>query len=496
MKNSLNLEETRIFNDYHAFSKNKKGNLDVFIYKIILLTVLVLGCLSVLLFIRDSFFAQKMFANWEIKDFLKFDSNENIQKNTLIFTRFFLLAFVFFYTISKNFMNLYFQKEKIKKYWPWFTLYLSMSIASIVLTFTYFESNPAKSVYLFIILVPVFIINLVYSSYIFNLKRKTDPNSQNNLTSLIITNISQFLLLALVIVGAFSWVFGASSKVANSEMLFKDNTFFNYWKNLLSIKKTKSFFLIFIAATIILSLLFGVNADRISFITFKVKKDEYFKNSIILSLSILTTVIFWLVRIFFIRFDEISVLGKKFQNLIYLVEILFATLVVTGYMLFQFLNRLKTNSHVINTIAISFSEALLWVSLLITTFLSRHNNLVNLINLLFVSLASIAIVGAYYAKTNEYNFGIATFIKLGLISISLTIIIFGLNQILLSENNLTFLIIDSNLEITQIFLVISAIVWTVFLLASTLWLIIVANKITFFKNKHTENEERIKYEEE
>lgn len=494
MKNQTSVEETKIFNNYHTFYKNKKNNIDILIYKIILLSVLVISCLSVLLFIKDTFFAVKMFKDWNAKSFLKFDSIENIQKNILILVRFVLLVFVFFYTITKNYMNLYFQKEKIKKYWPWFSLYLTLSIISIVLLFTYFEPNPTKNVYLFLILMPLFGLNLIYSSYTFNLKRKTDPNSKNNLASLIITNSSQFLLLVIVLILAFSWTLAADSKAASTEMLLKNNAFFNFWKDLLVVKKTKSWFIIFAFSLVVLSLLFGINADKIWFLVFKTKKDEYFGSSIVISLAILSTFILWLIRICFVKFDELSVLGSKFQNNIFLIEILFVAIIVTCYMLFQFLNKLKTNSYIINTIAVSFFETLLWISLFITTLLSKHNTLVNLINLLFVTIGSIVIMIAYLQKTTEFNFGITLLIKLSLSIISLTSLIFGINQILLSQNNLTFLTIDSNLEITQIFLLITTIVWTIFLLSTIIWLVIVANKISFFKAKKLETKKGIEHE--
>ena len=90
-----------------------------------------------------------MFQNWNISDFLNFDTLKNKQRNFMILIRFALLSFVLFYSIIKNYTNVYFQKETIKKYWPWFTSYLVLTIISFVLLFGYFPNTPAKLSYLF-----------------------------------------------------------------------------------------------------------------------------------------------------------------------------------------------------------------------------------------------------------------------------------------------------------------------------------------------------------
>ena len=126
MNNSLDLEETKIFNDYHNFAVGKKKSALVKVYKYTLLGIFLLFSLLLLVFIERTFFGfgNLMFQNWKISDFLNFDTLKNKQRNFMILIRFALLSFVLFYSIIKNYTNVYFQKETIKKYWPWFTSYL------------------------------------------------------------------------------------------------------------------------------------------------------------------------------------------------------------------------------------------------------------------------------------------------------------------------------------------------------------------------------------
>ncbi|MBN4089648.1 MSC_0624 family F1-like ATPase-associated membrane protein [Mycoplasma enhydrae] len=487
MKSSADVSKTRIFNDYNPFFLGRKNNLTVRIYKWILLSLLVVGLLMVLMFIQETFFARKMFSDWTVLDFLRFDSAENKQRNVLILLRFGILTFVFIYAIWRNYVNIYFQKEAIKKYWPWFTSYLVMSITAFILLFTFYSSEPSRIAYLFFILIPLFVLNLAYSIFNYKLKKKTDPNSHNNKISLIVGLVSQFLLIAVVIIGILMWVWSANSKTATNEMLFVNNAFYNFIRQLVNGEQSGSMFIIFAFVLFVLSIVIGSNSNTISFLAFKQNKQEYFKSSILFTITIFVAIIAWTIRILTIKIDNTSVLGKSLNNYYYLFEILFATIIVTLYMLFQFLNRLKSNSHIINTVNLTFAQAILWGSLLLVTTMSKNNDFVNLINLFFVSVSSFVIIASYFFKTLNYNLVLSSFLKFGIIVIVLAIVVFNINHIMLANNNKTFQIINSSLEFTQFFTLIASVVWILFLLGSTIWLLLVANKITFFKNKVKKN---------
>ncbi|AZZ65715.1 hypothetical protein DMC14_002910 [Metamycoplasma phocicerebrale] len=494
MKQTVDISKTRIYNDYNPFFLGRKNNLTVRIYKYVLLSILALGLIFTLIFIKKTFFASQMFTSWTVLDFLNFETPQNQQRNTLILLRFIILMFIFIYTIWKNYVNIYFQKEAIKKYWPWFTSYLVFSVTAFIMLFTFFDNKPTNIAYLYFFLIPLFVLNLTYSILNYKLKTKTDPNSHNNKISLIVGLVSQFLLSAVVIIALLLWVWGANSKTSIKENLFVNNTFYEYWKQLANGEKSGAVFIIFAFTLLVLSLIIGSNSNAISFLAFKQNKQDYFKNSIMFSIIIFASIIVWTIRVLTIQWDNTSVLGYTLNNYYFLFEILFAVCVVVAYILFQYLNRLKSNSHIINTISLSFAQATLWASLLLITVLSKNNDFVNLINLFFVSVSSLVILGSYFIKTINYNIALSIFLKFGIISITIAIIVFNLNHILLANNNQIFQIINSNLELTQFFMLIVSTIWIIFLIWTIVWLIFVANKITFFKNKRKKEEILIEIE--
>ncbi|WP_412031485.1 MSC_0624 family F1-like ATPase-associated membrane protein [Metamycoplasma buccale] len=491
MNNSLDLESTKIFNDYHTFMVGQKKSALLKIYKSILIAFFVLSTFFLLIFIERTFFAAGniMFQGWKINDFLSYETLKNQQRNTMIMIRFALLAFVFFYSISKNYINIYFQKETIKKYWPWFTAYLSYSVIAFGLLFGFFTNSPAKLSYLFLILIPLYVLNLSYAIYLYFLKKKTDPNSYNNKISLMIGLISQSLLVVLTLALMSAWVAAAKDGISIDENLYNANSFYTFWQNLFTTRKTGNLMLILLFTIILTSLLIGVNADKISFLFFKQNKQEYFKDKILITLGVLTAILAWTIRVLFYKVNTTSVLGNSLETYTYLLEILFGAIIFSLFTISQFVKKIKTNSQIVNATNHVFAQSLLWISLFTITLLNRQNTLVNLINTFFVSAFSYAMLVIYFIKNTNYSFLTTTLLRLAIIVNALVLIIFNINQILIANKNYIFLTIDSNLYLTQIVLVVCGIVWFAFLITTIASLILVANKITYFKKRvRSENE--------
>ncbi len=485
MNNSLDLEETKIFNDYHNFAVGKKKSALVKVYKYTLLGIFLLFSLLLLVFIERTFFGfgNLMFQNWKISDFLNFDTLKNKQRNFMILIRFALLSFVLFYSIIKNYTNVYFQKETIKKYWPWFTSYLVLTVISFVLLFGYFPNTPAKLSYSFLLLIPLFILNLVYAIYLYKLKKKTDPNSYNNRTSIMIGLISQGLIVLITIIAMSAWVLSAKSNVNVEESLFNNNGFNDFWNKLFTVKTTTNLVLILLFTTISMTILIGAFSDKIAFLFFKQNKKEYYRDRIIISLTSFAFILVWTLRSLFYKIDSKSIFGNSLENYAYLTEILIGAIIFSLFVVSQFTKKIKTASPILNLVNHVFAQTLLWTTLFTMTLLNKQNTMVNMINVFFVGIFSFAMLVIYFIKNTNYNLVITFFIRFAILGSILALITFCVNQILISNKNYIFLTIDSNLYLTQIMLVLSTAIWATFLLYSIVSLIVVANKITYFNKK-------------
>ncbi|ACF07156.1 Uncharacterised protein [Metamycoplasma arthritidis] len=472
-------DNIKLFDNSFSSLKSSRENKISRIFKIILLSIFIVATFFLLAFFNETFFATKMFSDWGIADFLNFETLRNQQRNTMIIIRFSILAFVFFYSLARNFMNTYHQKEAIKKYWPWFTLYLALTIASFGLLFGFHDANPQSLLMLSFILIPLLLVNLGSSIYSYFLKRKTDPLLYK--TSLIISQLSQIILIVSVISMLGIWI-NASTSTNLEELLFSNNSFYDFFANNVFGSSTfSSLIIIFTMTASLILLIIGANASKIAFMTFKANKQEYFKHRLVWLVSFLITIVLVIFRVVLIKIDNTGVLGYSLSRSIFLIEILFASIIFGLYVVFYFLRKTKTNSFVLNTIIYAFAQMMLWISLFITTLLSRQNPHINFINVVVVTIYSTIMLIFYYRRNSHYSFLASLMSTLSVATIAFSALIFACNHLLLSQNNLIFLTIDSNLYLTEIALIITVVVWITFLSSSLIALAMTSIKISQHK---------------
>ncbi|WP_412031330.1 MSC_0624 family F1-like ATPase-associated membrane protein [Metamycoplasma buccale] len=475
---NVTLLNKKIYDDYESSLIKREKNKLVKIYKWIILSFLFVSSLTILLMTPQAIFVKSILNNKSLSSFFDFGTDNSEQTNAVIIFRFFTLSFLLFYPLAKNYMNLYFQKETIKKYWPWFIGYLSFSIVAFGLFLGFYSEKPLNNILILTNLILLLGLNIGYSIYSYKLKRKTEPLTYSNKNLLIIGLTAQGLLVLSVVLFFGLWVYFGYHKQLSIITLFHYNKFYNFWKNLFGIKNAYNPIIILVFAIYLAAILVGANLEKITFLTSKNYNQNYFKNQIVFSLSLLTAILVWFIRIFFIKVSDANNLGSYAKtNYLYVLEVLFGFILLTIYILTSTIKRLRTKSTAINTIYFAFFETLLWISLLIINFLNRDAK-VNVINIFFISLFSTFMLLWFIIKNRALNIYTMIFLILTIFITMLTLTIFGLNQILLGSGNYLFYTINSHLYLMQIILITQSINLFTFFITSIINLIIILFKIS------------------
>ncbi|QSF13618.1 MSC_0624 family F1-like ATPase-associated membrane protein [Mycoplasma sp. Mirounga ES2805-ORL] len=475
------INNKKVYDNYETLLKNQNINWIAKICKISIVLFLSLSWLMILIFSTRTIFAKPMLLNNSIYFFMNLDVSQQKTANFLILFRVILLSFVLFYSAYRNYINIDLYEKNIKLYLPFFILYFSLSIVSVVLFFTFFSLFTKSIIQLSFILIPVLLLSIADQVTRFILGRKFNPTLYRNKIPILISVFSQVVLVTVTMLILFLW------SSANYNSMFGENGnnyFYDKWQKLFTERKFSNFFLILFAFLFLAILIMGSNIYFVVYLINK-KYNEYFlKNKITLAISLLASTLVWFVILLFEKNKIILITGESQKNeYIYLIE---TALILILFTLFAFLTlykKIKTKSTLINLVYFSCFNLLIWTSLIITIFLNDNNN-VNSINLFFASIVGLASYIIFRFKNKNINTWITFFAKLNLISSILTILVFGLNKILLNSDpkNYLFYTIDSNLYLTQIFVVIQVSLWVLFLTYISISAFIVFLKIAKLSN--------------
>ncbi|MDC8919847.1 MSC_0624 family F1-like ATPase-associated membrane protein, partial [Metamycoplasma hyosynoviae] len=147
---------TSLLTSYSSYVKNEKNNKWAFIYKIILILIFFSFSLTFMFLADRTIFGEKLF---KIDDFLQIYTPTTLHTTAIALYRFTLLISVFVYSITRNYLNVYFQKELIKKYLPWYILYALISMSSMFTLIFFLSNDLMQNFYLMFICVPLFLLN-------------------------------------------------------------------------------------------------------------------------------------------------------------------------------------------------------------------------------------------------------------------------------------------------------------------------------------------------
>ncbi|RJS92982.1 hypothetical protein DSQ37_01650, partial [Ureaplasma urealyticum] len=120
-----------IYDDNYSLKQQQKSSFINQFLKGLLSAITLLFFILLLIFAENTLFGlgfgdenKSMMISKSLNAFFDLHSPKYLQLNFLIVFRFFILSFTLFYALIKNFTNLYWHRATIKKYLPWFVLYL------------------------------------------------------------------------------------------------------------------------------------------------------------------------------------------------------------------------------------------------------------------------------------------------------------------------------------------------------------------------------------
>ncbi|AZZ65767.1 hypothetical protein DMC14_003185 [Metamycoplasma phocicerebrale] len=444
------IEQKKIYDDFETLANNKKRNSLTIIFKSILLSFFAISSILLLFFSSRTLLANKLFINKDLQYFLVFSNLTTERLNYIVLFRLFFLASIFIYSISKNYSNVIDNKVYTKKYIPWFITYLLFSCLAFILLFTFFKLDTLDYYYLSLICLPLLFLDIAYSIYSYKIKKKTNPivYSNNKLTIISIISRSSFVLAFFITLTI--WIF--SIKGDKFDFL-NNNIIHNWFVDMFSKNDIKNLFFVILFFAFILLCFFGTNIEKIADISSKKYNFKSIKEKLVLWSIFGFSTIVWFIRVLFYK-NSSNVIGKLYSsnNFLYLLGLIPIIGIFVFYMLFSFVKKMKMKSTLSKNIILGFCLSIVWITIAIITLISK-STLVNNILLLIAALNSITMILLYRLQNNSENVYATIFIQIITLFITITLILNGLNALLISHNNEAFYNIDSPLSLNLIFII-------------------------------------------
>ncbi|MBZ4212485.1 hypothetical protein LAD74_00535 [Mycoplasma sp. U97] len=480
MTNTKTIEyNKKIYDDSQNIAESKRINITANIYKAIMLLYLFVSFITILFTIKNSFFNQKNFS--DLKIIFDFSSKEYEGWNWLIIFRILIISFIYFYPLLKGFININKNKEHIKIYSIWFTLYLVLSLVGFSLFHLVHVSDTTNVKNLLYALIPILLVDISYTLFNYFIKRRLFPIVFSSKTPLIIDIVSRITLCALTITVFMFWI----GENPSGEALF-NNKFYNWLHQLFNTKSITNLLIITSLSLIIGLLLTGLKIYSIYEIIYRQYDFVNFKSRISFYLTTLSAILIWLLSLFslkiptnnYFRPEEINYLGLLYGISNILIASLFAFLVITNF----FNKKIVLNSNLLNVLYLAFFQLISWTIFLMSSF-AKYSSIVNLINLFLTIFSSVTMFFIYYKKNKILNYLNLYFVGINITIIVVISFIFGLNQVLLSESNKAFYIINSHLSLMQILTIITVFFQLAFITIVTIYIFKTIIKISKVENK-------------
>lgn len=470
---NIEFENKKIYDDYQTLVNKQKRNWISRVYQIIAgIWIFIAGIVLLLLADKVILLSEKV----NIAIFFNFTTERFKEVNFVLMLRIAILSFLFIYPISKIFADLFINKEKVEFYLPWFIWYLLSSITAFVLFMSFRSIDGKQVIYLLYAFIPLYVFDLTYAIFAYYIKRKSNPLTVGNVSSLIITQVARALLVSAILACFFIWT---KSSIKEAQLFLHYNQFSDWFRSLFKVKKASNLAIVialFIGASLLLFFSFW---DKIILITSGNLKGEYLKNKLYFTLILLASIAFWILRVFFIKVKQSSYFDEKVHfspNYLYLLFTIVPILALTLYLVINLVRIFKTKNTLTNSIIFGSLLSLIWISFMILSF-NNNDNGINLIVLFITVLASISMMGLYL-KNNAtiYNFSLKI-LNLNILVSIIIMSILGFERLMQAQNNYAFSYLNSDLNLVQIFAVVQSTLTLTILVGAAIKLIFVLYKL-------------------
>ncbi|UUD37031.1 Uncharacterised protein [Mycoplasmopsis californica] len=484
----MNLSATKlsnqtIFDDNQKLLAAKRNNLIVFIYKAVIIAFFLIS-FSVLLFTsKNSIFGKNL--NKSLYFFLDFTKLATEQINWILLFRASCLGFVYFYSIFKVYLYINKNKEHIKLYAIWLGLYLSLSLATFVIFLTYQSDQANEIIKLLFLLVPLVLIDISLTLFMFFTRRKLQPIIYGSKWPLIIDICARVTLTAIVFAFFFKWIYSGGEY----HIVLSYNEFYSWLLKLFGTKTFVNFMIIIFGFIVFGLLLVGLKIYDIWSIAYRQWDSENFKDRMLLYLVGLVSCFIWLISLFALKIPNDNIFNPNSpSNYLYLLFGLLNIIVLALYFVVTKLNKLRIDSSLIKNLYLAFFEWLIWTLFLVGVLLTQ-NTTITVVNLLLTIVASLLIFYFHLKSIKRFEFTSLIFITFNILLILVMAVFFGFNQILLSEGNKSFYVFDSKLSLMSILVSIIVIYQTLFIVYALSRIFTIYIKASFVNKRKVQNEE-------
>ncbi|QJB71540.1 MSC_0624 family F1-like ATPase-associated membrane protein [Mycoplasma sp. 1654_15] len=456
-KSQSNINDKKLYDDIEIV-KNRDSKINL-IFKFTSLILIFILVFTSLLLSPQTFFGVS-------KDYLSsvwlYDTEINVSLNFLNIWRFLILGFCILFPLVKNFFNIFFQRELIKKYSLFFGLYICISLISFFLLIFYnpvysdilknnnLEINNSSSIFFIsLLLVPLFIINSSYHLFLFYFKRKTETLRFNKISVLIINIVSQFIFLILFIIFTYFITKTKTSQQGFEVYVASENEVYSYVKNLFLGDNTANIFVIIFSILLITILFFGSNLIKIFFIFSGEYNFTYFKNQIQLLFTLLASVLLWYF-IILIQFGNYSALDINTINYGTLITfIIFLTIILALYLFLNLYPKIKLQGKNYNLLLFVIFQILIF-----SIFLFSSITVLNILStriIFFISFIFSWIITTVFLFKNKRTFLTSMlFLSTHLLLALLLITFQGWEILLTSANNFSTVVLSTKNSLTVV----------------------------------------------
>ncbi|EOA07081.1 Hypothetical protein, predicted transmembrane protein [Mycoplasma yeatsii 13926] len=467
IKNSIKLTDSKSYEEITNLVLEKDKNKIITIYKFISLIFFSTTFILLLFLINKTVFYSK--------DLLSIAFNFSTDKfkeiNWTFLLRLFTLSFLYLYGFKKAYLNIYQNKNYIKIYLIWFVLYLSISLFGFIMFFAFKDiTNFYKTYTLLYSLIVLLVVDIFYEIFKFFTKRKTNPLIYSNKKLLVINILSRVILVSLVLVFFTLWI-QAASKTGS---LIINNSFYNSIYKIFKFKSLLNFMIIVFSFLVLMILLVGLNIYLVYSIIYKQLNISNLKNRFDFYLVCLSVIVIWLISLTVLKIKPTHNRFSDDESLDYL-NLLFSVFNILIFMIFMYLHFLKkhkivNNKLLNNNYLISFLW-IIWTMFMISNFLTDQV-LVSLINLIVNIVLTVISFKLYYIKNKLNSYSNSLLITINVNILFIIGLIYGLNHILLANQNRSLYILNSSLNINQIISItivsIQTIYYLYYLISSTI----------------------------
>lgn len=489
---SINIEEKRIYDDSQSLANKQRKSFIVTLYKSFLLSYFFVSMLCLLFLMPHGLFSKKIIGSYVF--IFDFSLLRTLDANWIFIFRLCLFGFIYFYGLLKAYLNINKNKEHIRIYGIWFSIYWALSIAGFLLFFTYHTLEVKKLVYVLFALVIFLLTDISYALFNFNTKKKTEPVIYQSKIPLVIDLISRILLTAITLAVFFGWAYsytGSPNTIVRMFALANENNknipynaFYTTAFKLFKVKSALNFIIVILMSLVIGLLLLGLKIYSIWSLAYKQLRSQIFKDRLQLYLVGILSSVIWLLSLFKLKYPPTHELFGQAESLQYL-NILFGLFnlgAAIGFIALLFVKRIKLNSILIKTTIMALFQWVIWTSYMIANFINKQPTIA-LVNLLLTALSSLVIFYFYFRKSKLSAISNSLAISLNTILLFILILVFGFNQVLLAENNKSLIILSTNLSVAQVISIIIVLFQMIYLTYSLTQLILVIKKTSVLNDE-------------